>query len=46
MKKKFVTVVLTKTMAFAMNITALTGQWKPGANGWWWQLLTKYMPIN
>lgn len=37
MKKKLVTVALTMTMAFAMNITALAGQWRSDANGWWWQ---------
>lgn len=37
MRKKLVTLVLTTIILFSMSFTALAGQWKSDANGWWWQ---------
>lgn len=37
MRKKLLTAVLAATMALAMSMTALAGQWQSDANGWWYQ---------
>lgn len=37
MRKKLLTAALAVTMTLAMSMTALAGQWKSDASGWWWE---------
>ena len=36
MKKKMITFAVAGCMALAMSFTAMAGQWKEDANGWWY----------